>query len=372
MITIKYSVVFLLSAVLFYGCGRGPDEPAAPPDEPPALADFSGLHEGWNTIEPGGNTVCSDGSPYRFFVRAGDPEKLLFYLEGGGACWMGLNCDPTLQPSYQVNLANTDPARAHGIFAFDHAENPFADYTVVMAPYCSGDVHLGDLEQTYEVPAVQGRDASEVHVQHRGWVNGQTAMQWAFDHVYSPGQVFVTGSSAGSIPAPFYAIRMSDHYVNARVIALGDGSGGYRGFGNFTPYEAWATDTVIADLAFTRDIPAQAFSFHQLYIAAAQHDPGLMLSSFDTAEDDVQKQFLALGGAPADSLQPLLEANLEEITERAPQFRYFVAGGDMHTILLRPETYSYVTNGVRFVDWLTRLANGEPVDNVMCGDCSQP
>ena len=359
---------FLLSGLLV-ACG---DQAVMDPEpgEPPALADFSALDEGWNRIEPGGETVCSDGSPYHFHVRPGDPEKLLFYLEGGGACWMGLNCDPGLQPSYQVNLGNTDPARAHGIFAFDEPRNPFADYTVVMAPYCSGDVHLGDAEQTYEVPEVDERPAGEVHIRHRGWANANTAMQWAFDHVYAPRELFVTGSSAGSIPSPFYAVKMAEQYADANVIQLGDASGGYRGFANFNPYDVWETDRVVAELSYINDIPGDQFSFQHLYIAAAQANPDITLASFDTIEDEVQLQFLALGGMPARSLRPLLEANLEEISGWVPDFRYYVSGGDYHTILLRPELYRNASNGVPLIEWLEQLAAGEPVPNVMCEDCA--
>src|SRR5690554_1932758 len=176
---------------------------------PGAAADFSELQEGWNPIEAGGEAVCSDGSDYRFFVRPGASDKLMFYLEGGGACWAGLNCDPGLNPTYQVNLAAADPATAHGVLAFQQPANPLADYTVVYAPYCSGDVHLGDTAQNYPVPAVGGRSAGEVHVEHRGWVNASAALDWAYSHVPDPQQIFVTGSSAGSIPSPFYAVKLA-------------------------------------------------------------------------------------------------------------------------------------------------------------------
>src|SRR5688572_1119188 len=46
----------------------------------------------WQSIEPGGDTVCSDGSPYRFFVHAGDPGRLLVEFEGGGGCWSAETC----------------------------------------------------------------------------------------------------------------------------------------------------------------------------------------------------------------------------------------------------------------------------------------
>lgn len=376
----RLAAMALIAVTALAACSE--PEPPAAPEIPAAVsapavdadteiyADFSGLEPGWNAFAPGGDTICSDGSEYRFFVKQGEPDKLMFYLEGGGACWDGANCDPDLQPSYQINLAATDPANAHGILAFDHPENPFADYTVVYAPYCSADVHLGNSVQTHTAPAMEGHASHEVNIQHRGMVNATAAMQWAFDHVLVPKQIFVTGSSAGSIPSPFYALKMAQYYPRADIVQLGDASNGYRGFANFSPYDVWATDEVVAELDYVNAIPADEFSFHHLYIGAAQERPGMRFASYDNAEDDVQKQFLALGGTPTESLLPLLETNLDEISAAIPDFRYYVAGGSMHTILLRPEVYSYEVDGVRFVDWLTDLAAGEPVQNVMCVDCT--
>lgn len=374
------SLLLVAVLALLVACGQpdpadAPTSPASPevtstPALPAVLADFSDLTPGWNTLLPGGDTQCSDGSEYKFFVKQGDPQKLMFYLEGGGACWDGANCDTDLRPSYQVNLANTDPSRAHGILAFDQMTNPFADYTVVYAPYCSGDVHLGDSEQHHDAPALEGHASHPVHVRHRGWANGQAAMAWTFAHVFAPEQIFVTGSSAGSIPSPFYAVKLAEQYPAAAVTQLGDASGGYRGFANFNPYDIWHTDRVVADLSHISTIPADQFSFHHLYIAAVQENPNIRFASYDNAEDDVQKQFLALGGMPVDSLKPLLEQNLAEISTAIPGFRYYVAGGAMHTILLRPDVYTYEVNGTKFVDWLAGLAAGAPLYNVMCDDCS--
>ena len=94
----------------------------------------------WRTISPGGQTLCSDGSDYRFFVRKGDPQKLMVYLQGGGACWMRQNCDPQMQPTYTINIPADFKPLALGAFNTDHPDNPFADYSVVYAPYCSADL----------------------------------------------------------------------------------------------------------------------------------------------------------------------------------------------------------------------------------------
>ena len=369
------ALVLLLAAC---GDNSGPEQSSAPVNErsmtqvamPAAAADFSGLAEGWNVFEPGGDTVCSDGTPYRFHVYQGDPAKVLFYLEGGGACWDSMNCDPDLRPSYTVNLNGINPEGSHGILAMDHPENPFADYTVVYAPYCSGDVHLGDSERRYNAAAMNGHEPHELHIRHRGWVNGSSARTWLYTHVFTPQQIFVTGSSAGSIPSPFYAVKIAEQYPNATVVQLGDGSGGYRGFANFSPYEVWHVDRVVSDLSHIATIPADQFSFHHLYLAAARENSQIRFASYDNAEDDVQKQFLALGGTPTESLRPLLEQNLQELGAELDAFHYYVAGGTMHTILRRPEVYSYEVNGVRFVDWIAGLARNEPVANVMCSDCN--
>ena len=239
-----------------------------------------------------------------------------------------------------------------------------------MAPYCTADVHIGDVVQTYEAPTTEEHESHMVSIHHRGWTNGRAALDWTYEHFFAPETIFVTGSSAGSIPSPFYSVKLAEHYADARVVALGDGSGGYRGFGDTRPHDMWGTLDVVTGVGHLTDMASEDFAFHQLYIAAAKANPQIALASYDTAEDDVQRQFLALAGNPSESLQPLLDANLADISAAAPGFRAFVAGGELHTILLRPELYTYRVGDVRFVDWLAQLAAGDAVENVHCDDCA--
>src|SRR5262245_55705687 len=53
---------------------------------------ISKLQPGWNTIAPGGDTVCARGAPFRYFVRPGKVNKLLIDFRGGGACWNEKTC----------------------------------------------------------------------------------------------------------------------------------------------------------------------------------------------------------------------------------------------------------------------------------------
>jgi hypothetical protein len=330
------------------------------------------LREGWTTIEPGGDTICSDGSEYRFFVRRGDPEKLVVYFQGGGACWFADNCSQARNPTYKVNVGDSEPERYHGIFDFHHDENPFADYSFVMVPYCTADVHLGDTVTRYDAQGTDGQAPHQVVIHHKGTVNAEAALTWTVQHFLEPREIFVTGSSAGAIPSPYYAWRVAEAYPNARIGHLGDGAGGYRRTGSLenNPVSAWGTLEYLSRHAEFADMTERDFTYESLYIAAAKRFPNILLAQYDAAEDEVQRRYLALSGNSAPSLRDLLLANHADIRREANNFRAYMAGGDSHTILARPEFYTYHVGGIRIRDWVASLARFEVVDDVICQRCA--
>ena len=359
----------------------------APAEEAPEPVDLEApladLTEGWNTITPGGSTTCSDGSPFRFFVRAADPTQLVFYLQGGGGCWNAQTCDPQGNPTYTMTAVEELPAPstdesgeepAYGISAFNHPENPFADHSFVFVPYCTGDVHIGDRDTAYEVPATEEEPARQVTIHHRGYTNGRAALDWTYEHFLGPETVFITGSSAGSIPSPVYARHFAENYPDARVTALGDGAGGYRNLTDSRPHESWGTLAALSHFENMNEVDSDSFSFEALYIQAAKAHPEAMFTRYDTAEDDVQIQFLEIAGTDVSGgLQPLLDANEADIDaalEGQDNYRSYIAAGELHTIMLRPQFYTYESDGVKIRDWVASLAAGEAVDDVHCGDCT--
>ena len=50
---------------------------------------------------------------------------------------------------------------------------------------------------------------------------------------------------------------------------------------------------------------------------------------------------------------------------------WLTAGGELHTILTRPEFYTYAAGGHRLRDWVAALAAGEAVPDVACTDCAE-
>ncbi|NOR19196.1 MAG: hypothetical protein GQ538_03810, partial [Xanthomonadales bacterium] len=240
LVKLRVLLALAVVAVSLYSCGKAPQSAIISAEA--SITGLEGLAPGWNIIEPGGDTVCSDGTPYKFFVRPGAADKLMVYFQGGGACWTGGTCDPDLEPTYYVNLEKADPDGYGGIFRFENPDNPVKDHSVVYAPYCTADVHIGDAVTSYEAPEVEQHAAHPFEIQHKGFVNADAVLDWTYANFPNPATIFVAGSSAGSIPSPYYAMRIAEQYPAARISQLGDASGGYRMDGSeVRPHDRWGT-----------------------------------------------------------------------------------------------------------------------------------
>jgi hypothetical protein len=147
---------------------------------------------------------------------------------GGGACWKSVNCDLQQNPTFKAEVNQADRPQPSGIFGLDNPENPFKDFTIVVVPYCTGDIHLGNRVAAYPRPATGSNRASTLQIQHKGYPNAMAAIRWVFANLPSPSTVFLSGESAGGIASPFFAAVVADHYRTSRVVQLGDSGGGYR------------------------------------------------------------------------------------------------------------------------------------------------
>ena len=319
----------------------------------------------WITIKPGGETLCSTGTPYEFHMREGDPGKLMIFFNGGGACWSGDNCDVTTEPTTYRPFADGDgntPRTRDGAFALTNSENPFSSWTQVFVPYCTGDIHLGTKDHTYTK-----KDGSQITVHHRGRINAQAALEHVFDAVPTPDTIFVSGGSAGAISSPYFAAIFAQHYADAEIIHFAGGGGGYtqnplpelwKPWGVFTDLPAWFdAQTYTADT--TRQI--------DFYTMAAAAAPRIKFHQYNNAFDAVQEQFSGMLNT-GDNLYAPLKENMATLRADLPYFRSYTAPGEFHTLLRFKELYTTTSNGVRAVDWVRNIADGKEVSDVTCGD----
>lgn len=333
----------------------------------PTEQSTPGANTDWEAVDTPDSCMCSDGSPFKFFVHPGATDKVLFYLSGGGACFNKDLCGPQ-GTTYKRTLSGDDPPALNGdlgIFDLSKENNPFRDYTIVFVPYCTGDVHLGNRTNDY---------GDGVVIRHNGYLNGNVALSYVAARFPDASKFVVAGSSAGSIPTPLYAGLAQDMLPDAEVIAISDASGAYPDapvlnleFGN-----VWGTGNAIPAWPENDGMTVDRWSFPGMFIQAHKHAPKIKFAKVDTAFDEVQIGFTLLAGLPADNLVGTIDANeAQEEAGGGPTISSYVAPGSMHTVLGRPEVYTWTVNGVSFVDWLTQVVDGQQPADVHCTVCAQ-
>ena len=335
----------------------------------PALDE---LGMGWTEILPEGN-VCSDGSPYNFYVHPGATDNVLIHFKGGGACWDGFSCDlanPALQnPLYDPFLDPGDhPETRAGIFDLENPENPFADYTMVFVNYCTGDVHMGDNVATYTTT-----EGVEFEINHTGYDNATTVLNWVYENVPAPENVVLTGCSAGSLGSAFHAPFVMEQYPDAFVAQIGDAAGGYRGDLS-VQMSTWHTADLLPDwIEGFEGYSAENLNFEALYMVGGAAYPDDQFGQINSGGGDpVQTGFLALVAGDTITLDEALTANLDDIENSIDNFAYYTAGGSLHCIIRDNGLYTYETDGARLLDWLNAVVAGENPDDVTCMDCAEP
>lgn len=330
-------------------------------------APVAATEAGWVVHDAPAPCECSDGSPFQYLTRTVDPTKIVFYFEGGGACFSAETCRFT-GGTYKTTamadrvVAGTDAA---GVFDFANPENPLSGWSWVYVPYCTGDVHIGTASHTY---------SDTLTVQHKGFVNGSAALDHLVAEFPDAKEVLVTGSSAGGVPSPLFGGLVKDRLGAAKVTVLADASGAYP---DNPPVNAaigglWGTQGAVPPWPAAQGLAPDQFSIPGLFTLAGTQHPDVRMARFDNAYDKVQKSFSSLAAVGGGDQKAVILANEDQIEQAGVPIESYLAPGDDHTILPRKDFYTLETNGVRFIDWFRRYLAGEQVGDVHCTDCAPP
>jgi hypothetical protein len=323
------------------------------------VSTLGSLQPGWNRIAGGPRTTCAYGTPFAFFVEVGDPQKLMVYFQGGGACWDAASCDPRSKARlFKPAVGEREQPYRTGLLDLTNPENPVRGYTKVFVPYCTGDLHLGARTVRFDVPATRADSAHIYEIHHNGAANAMAAFEWAFAHVPAPRTIVVTGESAGSVPTPVYAALASMHYPRARVIALGDGSGSYGSASGVTA--TWRGLPFLRSLNVLPGLDSATLTYPGMYGLAARSSSRIMFAEINSAEDSTQAFYLRATNTSSPSVPTLLAENYATIKRAVPTFRSYTWPGGMHTIIPRAQFYTTTVDGVRLRDWVDALVNGAP------------
>ncbi len=342
-----------------------PEADMAPID--PAIADLPGPPASgeWSDILPGGDTVCSRGTPYRFYVRSGDPKKLVIDFQGGGACWDSTTCSVAGSIFNEEALPLTvvrpviESGAIGGLYDADNADHPFGGFTLVHLPYCTGDVHWGNATKTYD---------NGVTIEHKGFVNASTVLKWVYHHFPDVEEVFVTGCSAGSYGALTHSAFIARNYPDAKISVLGDSGAGIITENFFAEsFPNWNAQAAIPEWIPGLQVPIETLHFGDLAKIIANAFPNVRFAQYNTAFDDNQTFYFNVMGGDREDWPGLMRDRMQFIREGTPNFRYFIPPGPVHCVLPYHHFYTVESDGTRFVDWLEAFAHGDSLpDDEAC------
>lgn len=328
---------------------------------PPTVA----ARDAWAPILADAEATCADGSDVHYLERAADPTRVVLYFEGGGACFSHDTCafdGPDKAYTSKSTVTPAELASRDGIFDFGESRNPLAAHSFVYVPYCTGDLHLGDRATRY---------GSELTVEHRGYPNAAAALDYLVEAYPDATEVVVAGTSAGSVPTPLFAALVSERLPEARVTAVGDGSGAYpdEPVLNGLIGTLWGTLASQPDWPEVKGLTVREWGIPGLSVHAAAHAPDVTLARIDFAYDAAQASYARLVGIEADELVTLIDDVEAEIERSGADIASYVAPGDAHTVLGSDELYELTVEGVRLIDWLTAVLARERPADVHCVDC---
>jgi len=359
--------VIAIATVVLTACGGGDGAGASVSTTPAGVTAPS--DRTWTKVYPGGGCECADGSKFAFWERRADPTKVLFFLDGGGVCFDAENCaftglnHPGKEADYDWSIWGEDPAREAGIFNLGRRDNPFRDYSFIYVPSCTGDAHLGDVTRKY---------SARLTVEHKGFVNGTAALRYLARNYQRAARVVVAGKSVGSIAAPVYGGLAADLLPHAHVTVFGAQSGhipndpalNAKFFG-----ERWGAYANMPDWTVNRALTARDWGPTRFWIQAGLHDPDIVLARFDYAYDrEAAKSAASLGLDPSQLLS-VIDANEATIEKAGVTLHSYTAPGHGHGIFEWPRFYELEVNGEKLVDWVRKLIEGKPVDDVHCQKC---
>jgi hypothetical protein len=319
----------------------------------------------WSWI-PVDGAICRDGSATGIGVNLGSAtDKLMIYLEGGGACFNSTTCpmNPTTfgKSDFTTQFVGaTAPHANTGIFNRGYAQNPVKDWTFIYVPYCTGDVHAGNRTDA----TVSGVPGTQQFV---GYVNVEKDLKRIVPSFPGLTKVLLTGVSAGGFGAAADYVQVAKAFDPVPVYNLDDS-----GPPMPDPYLAkclqaeqvmlWGLDkTILADCGADCPDPSNYPLDYARHVGKTY--PNVPFGLIESTGDMVITEFFGFAANNCTSFSPLsaqtFTAGLTAVQmglADLPNFGSFIFNGTQHTSLGGDATFQ---NGVtNAVDTLTATADG--------------
>ena len=329
---------------------------------------------GWTEYSTGGETMCADGSPFKYYVRQGTSNTVIFDFMGGGACWDGVTCAPE-SGVYQRTLPDVLGSwipESSGIYDHTRDDNPYRDATHVLIPYCTGDIHWGNKDMTYSDD--QGHS---VEVKHRGAVNAKSAIDDSLNHLNQDFKnVLVSGCSAGAYASIWWSPYIQRKIPHASMVQFSDSGAGVltdsfrkNGFGNWN-IDKYAPSWIPGLNPAETDL--SQITMNSLYEKIANYYPQANFSQYNHINDLIQRFFYQVMGGDSATWAYTMKFMNSEIESKTTNFTYYTAPWDGHCILPSTDFFDVKTTSkdqLTFNKWFSSLSKLELPKSEPCLDC---
>jgi len=343
-------------------------KPIPPIDAPPGE---------WSWVQVDG-AVCRDGSPTGFGIRvaAKASDKLMIYLEGGGACFNGTTC--AINPGSAGEAAFDawkGTVGAGGIFSSENPDNPVSDWNMVYVPYCSGDIHAGNAAGVDIEGLLSPKDQQFV-----GYANIYLYLKRIIPTFPSLSKVLLTGVSAGGFGAAYNYDRVAQAFCPTPVVLIDD-SGPPMADDYLAPclQSHWRTlwklgETTPSDCTTCAGADGGGIVSYVDYLSAKYPDRRLGLIS--STKDSVISLFFGYGKDECKNLSgvatpvsgDVFAAGLNDLRDNHMKAKkawasYYV-DSTTHTYLMGPGFYTTTVQDKKLTQWVSDVVNEGTIEHV--------
>ena len=188
--------------------------------------------------------------------------------------------------------------------------------------------------------------ANDLTIHHRGYQNTKAALEYLYERVFEPREVFVTGCSAGAYGSVLNSVWIAEHYPDTRMAVLADsGSGIITDTFLIDSFPGWNALSHIPPTLTRLMEPLETLSIKDVYQAITELYPQHRFAQHTTEFDSDQTFFFEAMGGDFREWSGKQRELLTSLDETQDNFRVYLAPGPLHCIGAYPYFSERITNG---------------------------
>ena len=272
---------------------------------------------------------CISGSEYVVATsRVKESRNVVFYMEGGGACWPGQDeCTKEIDRDEVLNGRTIIPLA----------------WNYIYVPYCDGSIHMGD-------STVDEDGNGKPDIWHWGLRSTSAAVALMKELYPDPEKILITGISAGGYGTIIATMIIRLHFPRSRLYVLNNA-----GPGLWNPEDRATWELITKTWNIRQFLPSDCEKCQDqliyLYDWMLKRDRKLKVGLVTSYMDQViGENYLQMR---PDDFRKLLIGATDYIREKHPDtFKRFFIEGKTHGV-----RNSYRIKGISLRKWMEHLVN---------------